>query len=232
VSASFGRPTRAIVFDLWDTLVPFPLDQWDELTRALADALAVPHDRLRTVWDTEAHQRMTRPMEECLRRAGLALGAVIEETFVSEEMSRRQRFHEACLMRPRPEALPTLKRLRDAGLRIGMVSNATSDVPVAWPRSPLAPLIDVAVFSAQQGVTKPDRRIYERATEDLEVHPDEVVYVGDGAGDELAGAQRVGMRPIQLKYPGAPEREWLGEWIASLDQLPERLSISQRPVQR
>ena len=28
------------------------------------------------------------------------------------------------------------------------------------------------------------------------------VYVGDGAGDELAGAQRLGTHPLSLWYPG------------------------------
>jgi FMN phosphatase YigB (HAD superfamily) len=62
-------------------------------------------------------------------------------------------------------------------------------------------MVDVHVFSCTEGVMKPDRRIFEVATTRLGVEANECIYIGDGADDELEGAQAVGMDAILLR-PG------------------------------
>jgi putative hydrolase of the HAD superfamily len=48
---------------------------------------------------------------------------------------------------------------------------------------------------------KPDPRIYYMATEQLGVQPEDCLYVGDGASQELPGAAKVGMNPVLLRVP-------------------------------
>jgi putative hydrolase of the HAD superfamily len=71
------------------------------------------------------------------------------------------------------------------------------------------------------GCASPDPRIYRLALEQLDVEPAEALFVGDGANDELAGAERVGMRAILVHRPGEepawPEvREWPGPRITAI----------------
>jgi putative hydrolase of the HAD superfamily len=96
-----------------------------------------------------------------------------------------------------------------------------------WRTSALAPFVDVEVFSSETGLRKPDPAIYRRATDGLGVRPARCVYCGDGAYDELAGAQAVGMTPYLIADPAVdaeesltPEREeWAGASVADLREL-------------
>ena len=78
----------------------------------------------------------------------------------------------------------------------------SSDVEEAWDETELASHLDEVVLSCTVGLTKPDPRIYELACERLEVSPGDCLFVGDGANDELAGAERVGMRAVCVLPPG------------------------------
>jgi len=51
------------------------------------------------------------------------------------------------------------------------------------------------MFSCAEHVAKPDPEIYLRALGRLGAKPAEAVYIGDGADDELVGAERAGLRP-------------------------------------
>ena len=77
------------------------------------------------------------------------------------------------------------------------------------------------------GVSKPDHRIYEIACERLGVEASECLFVGDGANDELPGAERAGMTAVQLSAPGEPltpdGEAWTG---ASVERLSEVLSLA------
>ena len=64
------------------------------------------------------------------------------------------------------------------------------------------------VLSCTVGLRKPDPRIYRLACERLDVRSDECLFVGDGANDELAGAERVGMRAVCVLPPGREEPLW------------------------
>ena len=126
---------------------------------------------------------------------------------------------------PRPDALPTLETLRRRGHLLGMISVCTEDVPQVWDETPLGREFDAAVFSCEVGVSKPDRRIYEVACERLAVEAADCLFVGDGANDELPGAERAGMAALQLRTPGeplTPEGEtWTGASIERLSQVLE-----------
>jgi FMN phosphatase YigB (HAD superfamily) len=45
------------------------------------------------------------------------------------------------------------------------------------------------------------------------------VFVGDGANDELGGAERVGMTAVMLERPGEEQAAWDGLRIRALPEL-------------
>lgn len=122
-----------------------------------------------------------------------------------------------------PATVGVLDSLRDAGCRLGLVSNATAETAEAWQGAALAERFDVAVFSCDLGVAKPDRRIYLAAAEGLGAPPTECVYVGDGADGELAGAAALGMTVIRTTEHNDTDPSWPGAAVASLADLPRLL---------
>jgi len=99
-------------------------------------------------------------------------------------------------------------------------------VPAAWPDSELAGLFDAETFSSSCGLVKPDPKIYLTTLAALAVEPAEALFVGDGANDELGGAERVGMTPVLFvpegRDPHWPEvQEWRGLRVSSLPEVLE-----------
>jgi len=61
-------------------------------------------------------------------------------------------------------------------------------------------MCDCIVYSHEEGIAKPDRRIFERACERLGVLPGEVVFVDDSEVN-IAAAQALGMQAILFRDP-------------------------------
>jgi putative hydrolase of the HAD superfamily len=126
-------------------------------------------------------------------------------------------------LEPRPDALDTLAELRRRGLQLGLISVCSQDVPHVWDETAFAGALDEVVFSCDVGISKPDPRIYEIACERLGVEPADCLFVGDGANEELPGAERVGMTAVQLRAPGeplTPEGEaWTGRSVERLGEV-------------
>jgi putative hydrolase of the HAD superfamily len=124
---------------------------------------------------------------------------------------------------PVPGAAETIVELRERGYKLGLITVCSEDVPLLWPETTFHGLFDAEVFSATCGLRKPDPRIYQLALNELRVEAEEAVFVGDGANDELAGAERVGMRAVGIESPGG---ELPGDWLgARIKMLPELLSM-------
>ncbi|MER7008391.1 HAD family hydrolase [Dactylosporangium sp. NPDC000555] len=128
----------------------------------------------------------------------------------------------------RAETVPVLRALRAAGVRIAIVSDCWFELPMLLPRSPLAGLFDVAVYSSQVGHAKPHPAMYATACALLDVDPRRCLYVGDGDGRELTGAARFGLTAVQLRAPDLgghltfhAEPDWRGASIESLERIPE-----------
>ena len=214
---------RAVIFDLWQTLVPWNLDEANRFYDRMADSVGVERGRFREVWLAGRPSRETGPIADHLR----ALIAELEvDGDVDELIELRREWTKRSLV-PRPDALDTLVELRRRGHRLGLISVCSEDVPHVWDETPLAGTLDQTIFSCNVGISKPDPRIYEIACERLEVEPAECLFVGDGANDELPGAERVGMAAVQLRAPGEeltePGQAWQG---ASVEQLSEVLDLA------
>src|SRR5262249_1482675 len=150
-----------------------------------------------------------------------ALGAA--EDLVPELVAiRREATREALV--PRPGAIDTLEELSRRGLRLGMISVCSEDVPELWEAPAFAGRFDSLAFSCSVGLRTPDPRIYRLCLDELGVGAQDAMFVGDGANDELAGAERVGMRAVLIHRHGQapiwPEaRTWHGPRVTSIPEV-------------
>jgi putative hydrolase of the HAD superfamily len=211
----------AVIFDLWQTLVPWDMDGANRFYDEMAEAVGIEPERFREAWYSGHADRATGPIADHLRGLFQELGV---EPDLEELLAMRREWAKRSL-RPRPDALETLAELRRRGHRLGLISVCSQDVPHVWNETPLAGALDELVFSCDVGLSKPDPRIYEIACNRLGVGPADCLFVGDGANDELPGAERVGMTAVQLRVPGEevtePGKEWRGATISSLDEVLE-----------
>jgi putative hydrolase of the HAD superfamily len=99
------------------------------------------------------------------------------------------------------DAAPTLQRLRDAGLAIGVCSNWGWNLHVFLQELALADMVDSAVTSARAGARKPHPRIYAHACAELGVSPADVLFVGDSWGPDVVGPTEAGMAAVHLWRP-------------------------------
>jgi putative hydrolase of the HAD superfamily len=214
---------RAVIFDLWQTLVPWDVEESTRFNAEVAKTIGVEPERYLEAWLTAHHlpNRNTGPAADHFRALFGELGVDADVDRVLA--MRRERVRRVLV--PRSDALPTLDELRRRGHLLGMISVCTEDVPQVWDDTPLGGKFDATVFSCNVGLSKPDPRIYELASEQLGVEPAHCLFVGDGANDELPGAERAGMAALQLRAPGeqlTPDGEvWTGAYIESLSEVVE-----------
>lgn len=195
---SFPVP-RAVLFDLFHTLASVP-------PPALAGEVPVSEilgvssqDWHRLYYEEDVLGRCLGKVHdsvEAMRRVTHALDPTVDEARILAAVESRRRRFELGLVAIEPATLRALDRLRAAGIRIGLVSDAGADDVESWERSPLRTRLDATVFSYQLGFRKPDPRIYKHGLQALEVRPEDTVFVGDGGSDEHRGARAVGMRSV------------------------------------
>jgi putative hydrolase of the HAD superfamily len=114
------------------------------------------------------------------------------------------------LLEPDEAMLGAMIRLRAAGVPVAIVSNSLGDD--TYRGYDLAALADTAVISAQVGVRKPSRAIYEIACTRLGVEPSECVMIDD-LEHNLRGAERLGIKGLHhtdSKQTVATLAEWFG----------------------
>lgn len=218
---------QAVVLDLFGTLVAAPTSE--ERASASSQVAAVAgcdtatvesyfrdtwhrrHDgTLPTLADLAAH------LVHVVHGPGAAVGPV----------AGKLRILGRARLAPAPSVVYALKSLRGQQLRLGILSDASAEIVAAWPSSPLAALVDATVFSCTAGAVKPDPRLYGRICADLDVPADQVLYVGDGGGDELRGALAAGMAAVAVRRRGPTnalafgDTDWSGPVLDTAEHVP------------
>jgi putative hydrolase of the HAD superfamily len=228
----------AVIFDLFGTLVTgWAETLFRESLYGMADAVGVDRDRFRDAWINETTYDRNVGVHATIAANVLHIckgeGVAPSDEAVARAVAIRNEFTRV-LLKPRPDAVATMRALRDAGLRLALVSDCSADVPELWDTTPFASLIDLPIFSCSVGMKKPDPRIFLMASDGLGVPPERCIYVGDGGSRELTGASEVGMYAVLIAgfdeelpdYAKDKREKWEGRRIENLSELLEIAGIA------
>ena len=207
-----------MIFDLWNTIAVWPEDLWAETRPQVAEHLGLTQQEFESRWYGElAHMREMGPMRDVLALFDLTPDDAERVTALRREVTRKG-------LVPVPGAVETIAALRERGLKTGLITVCSEDVVSLWEETDFHGLFDAEVFSAAVGLRKPDPEIYRIALEKLGVEAEDAMFVGDGANDELGGAERVGMTAVGVESPtGELPDDWDGARIRVLPELLELL---------
>lgn len=117
---------------------------------------------------------------------------------------------------------PAFERMRDRGLRVGIISNWDSRLRSLLSGLGLDDVLCDVVSSADVGLHKPDPRIFELACRRMDVLPAESAHVGDHHYADILGASAVGMTAVMIDRHGMESER---EPIRSLDELEHALGM-------
>jgi len=95
-------------------------------------------------------------------------------------------------------AVQTVRALKDAGHRLGVVSNAEGRVAIDLAGAGYAGLFETIVDSHVVGVEKPDPAIFRIALERMNAVPETTVFLGDVPSVDVAGARAAGLIAVLL----------------------------------
>jgi putative hydrolase of the HAD superfamily len=198
---------KALILDLFNTLTSHEM-QREDIPWA-ADILGVPRD----VWSralTEASgPRLTgaiREPVEIMRYLTQAVDVVASDEQLEAAASSHRGLFTRVLLSVPDANVDGLRKLRDAGLRLALLSNCDSCEIESWSESRLKGLFDVELFSCHCRMAKPDPAFYRECLRQLNVTPQECLFVGDGGHEELAGARAVGLGTVL--FTGVIQHTW------------------------
>lgn len=83
--------------------------------------------------------------------------------------------------------------------KIGVIANQMYGTEERLEAFGIRRFINVVVASAEEGVEKPDRRIFEIAFERAGCSPEEAVMIGDRIDNDILPAKKLGMKTIWMK---------------------------------
>jgi HAD superfamily hydrolase (TIGR01509 family) len=120
------------------------------------------------------------------------------------------------------EVVPCLERFREMGLRRVVISNANGTLRDHFRRLGLAAYFDHLLDSHDEGVEKPDPRIFQVALERSGARPETTLHVGDFYHVDVLGARAAGLRAVLLDAAGLYDGVDCPR-VASLTELAETL---------
>ena len=191
---------KAVIFDMFETLVTLFEGRTYFGEDIAADVGADPSD-FRREWHRIEDDRSTGryTIKEGLEIVLKTLGVYSPEKVKLAADKRLEALGDT-FSAIQPESVRLLDELKKNGMLIGLITNTFSDERDMIRSCILFPYFDEALISYEQGIMKPDLRLYRMMTERLGVKPEECIFVGDGGSKELYAAREAGMHPVQCTW--------------------------------
>ena len=245
-------PIRAVIFDLGHTIWDFApredayklnilrmherLLAWDggdvPAPKLLASTLSKTIARWMSVWDSDVLEQATSEVlvSEALTDAGLSPPPDVVSDITAVLFGR-----EVDMPVVVPDTIATLDAFHSAGIAMGCVSNTIlleAGINDALMRLGLLRYFRSVVASSAMGYKKPHASLFQRALDELDIQPEEALFVGDRLVDDVSGAQAVGMRAVlthqfrQESLDGANVEP--NAVISRLSELPDAIAAIER----
>lgn len=213
---------QAVIFDMDDTLLDWSAHtiDWHELRRMhlqpiyehlraagyrlpdLNEVAALYHEHNNRAWASAAPPEWVAPRQINVLRSALSALELDPDDLDLDHLQHLFGWDLTPGVRAFPDAEEVLKAVRAAGLRTGLVTNASSPM---WMRDRelealgLLPLLDARVTAGDVGHLKPHPRPFQAVLEQLNISADEAVFVGDRLQEDVFGAQTAGIRAIWMR---------------------------------
>jgi putative hydrolase of the HAD superfamily len=197
------KDIRAVTFDAGGTLI----EPWPSVGHIYAEVAAqqgygnFPPEELNRrfiqAWRSRADFGYTKK----------EWAAVVDETFAglaaqppSGTFFRElyEQFTRTSAWRIYDDVRSTLEGLSAAGIRLGVISNWDERLRPLLNELGLAKYFDVIVVSCEAGCTKPAKEIFALAARSFGLPSGQILHVGDGAREDVQGAQAAGFQTAHL----------------------------------
>ena len=207
---------RAVIFDLGHTVWDYaPRDDARRLSilrlhqrleeslggdipspRMLDRALGAAVQRWLDIWNSN---RLDQPPSDQMVREALDALEITVPHDLLHELTAIIFGSEVDMPVIEPDTLAAIAELDGRGLAMGCITNTIlleEGIVDALRRLGLLRYFRSVVVSSVGGYHKPHRSLFLRALKELEVAPEEALFVGDRLVDDVSGAKGVGMRAM------------------------------------
>ncbi len=216
--AAAERRVEAITFDFWDTLIRsdtavFRLARRIAVAETLArHGLPAEHDAIEAAFD-EAWKRFDsswalneqftghHAAESVLDILGHEPSAEVRKQVIEAYLGSGENVQTELA----PNVAETIGRLKDAGLRVGIICDVgltpSTTLRAILDRHGVLSAFDHWSFSDEVGVYKPAAEIFHHALDGLGgIEPSRAAHIGDLRRTDVAGARGMGI--LSLRYAG------------------------------
>lgn len=191
---------EAILFDLDGTLlnrdeslIGFINNQYERLNRYVGHVQKdqyierfIELDERGYVWKDRVYRQLTYELE------------IVEITWEELLQDYIDNFRFNCV--PFDNLIQMLDELKSKKILLGMITNGFGQFQMDNIKAlGIGQYFDVILVSEWEGVKKPDPEIFLRALKQLNVKPEQSVFVGDHPTNDVKAAQSIGMKGIWKK---------------------------------
>ncbi|MEH7384674.1 HAD family hydrolase, partial [Bacillus sp. JJ1521] len=101
---------------------------------------------------------------------------------------------------PFANLIPMLEELKGDGIQLGIITNGKGQFQMDNIKAlGIEKYFDIILISEWEGIKKPDPRIFMKALAQLNVQPNQCIFVGDHPENDVKAARKVGMKGVWKK---------------------------------
>ena len=199
---------RACVFDAYGTLFDV-----SSVARSAQEALGDGWEKLSDLWRTKQLQYtwlrgLSGQHADFWQVTGDALDFAMSSLRIEDLVLREHLMNLYLKLSAFPEVPETLRRLKEGGLKLAILSNGTPTMLAsAVHNSGISELFDAVLSVEEVGVYKPHPSVYRLSTDRLGVRAEEICFLSSNSWDAYS-AKSCGLRVL---------------WCNRFDQVAERL---------
>ena len=218
---------EAILFDLDNTLIDFMLMKRKSCEAAIdsmvSAGLKIGRGKaMKMLFDLYGEKGIeyNRIFQEFLRKT---IGKIDYKILAKGVVAYRKA--QIAYVKPYPGTVRTLIKLKERGMKLGIVSDAPS--VNAWIRlveMNIGDFFDVVITLHETGRKKPSKAPFLKAVREIGVKPENVLFVGDWPERDIMGAKALGMRTAFARY-GSQKRVKKSGADYELDKIEDLLKI-------
>ena len=213
---------KAVIFDLDNTL--YNVEQYNcSAFKVIAEYLSKKYD----LSEQEIYKRLVNLWSEKTSMYSHLFDELLDLFNLGNEVGNVIKIFNnyAGALKPYPDVIPTLKKLKKRGDKIGIITDG--DVERQKRKLKLLGLegfFDVIVFTKGLGNPKPSEIPFQEAINKLHINPQKSFYVGDNPLIDFEGAKKIEMgtlRVLKGEFRNIPQNKHIDYEIKEIKELLE-----------